>query len=172
MQPTVDIYEGTYVVPTDVCFALVASRFNPQVVQGLIEGARRALQRHGISGDRLELLEVAGAWELPWACQRAARSGRFAALVALGAVVRGATPHFDYVAANAVQGLAKIMHESGLPIGMGVLTTDTFEQALDRAGGKAGNKGADAALAALELLSLAEKWPAADLPGGTRSEPR
>ncbi|HKO93382.1 MAG TPA: 6,7-dimethyl-8-ribityllumazine synthase [Polyangiaceae bacterium] len=128
------------------------------VVEPLIRGAEDALLRHGVKSTDITLVRVPGAWEIPWACRQiAAGSGSLAktdAIVALGAVVRGNTPHFDYVAGEVSKGVAQVTMSSGMIIGFGVLTTDTMEQALDRAGGKAGNKGADAALTALEMVSL------------------
>jgi 6,7-dimethyl-8-ribityllumazine synthase len=113
-----------------------------------------ALVRHGVNADDITLVRVPGAWEIPWACRRIAESGKADAIVALGAVVRGATPHFDYVASGVANGVSAVTSSTGVIVSFGVLTTNTMEEALDRAGGKAGNKGADAALAALEMVSL------------------
>ena len=135
-------------------FFLVAARFNSRVVEPLISGAEDALRRHGVSEEDITLVRVPGAWEIPWACQRIAQSGKADAIITLGAVVRGATPHFDYVAGEVSKGVAQVSLATGVPVTFGVLTTDTMSQAEDRAGGKVGNKGADAAVAALELLSL------------------
>jgi 6,7-dimethyl-8-ribityllumazine synthase len=134
--------------------ALLASRFNDLVVGRLIEGARDALIRHGIDDDDLSLIRVPGAFELPLTADKLAASGRYAAIVALGCVIRGDTAHFDYVAGGSANGLMQVGLDHGLPVGFGVLTVDTLEQALDRAGGKAGNKGADAAMAVIEQLNL------------------
>ncbi len=134
--------------------ALLASRFNDLVVSRLVEGAHDALLRHGIDDDDLSLVRVPGAFELPLAADKLAASGRFAAIVALGCVIRGDTAHFDYVAGGSANGLMQVALDHGLPVGFGVLTVDTLEQALDRAGGKAGNKGADAAMAVIEQLNL------------------
>jgi 6,7-dimethyl-8-ribityllumazine synthase len=134
--------------------ALLASRFNDLVVSRLIEGAHDALLRHGIDDDDLSLIRVPGAFELPLTADKLAASGRYAAIVALGCVVRGDTAHFDYVAGGAANGLMQVALDHGLPVGFGVLTVDTLEQALDRAGGKAGNKGADAAMTVIEQLNL------------------
>jgi 6,7-dimethyl-8-ribityllumazine synthase len=134
--------------------ALLASRFNDLVVSRLVEGARDALLRHGIDDDDLSLIRVPGAFELPLTADKLAASGRFAAIVALGCVIRGDTAHFDYVAGGSANGLMQVALDHGLPVGFGVLTVDTLEQALDRAGGKAGNKGADAAMAVVEQLNL------------------
>jgi 6,7-dimethyl-8-ribityllumazine synthase len=134
--------------------ALLASRFNDLVVDRLIDGARDALLRHGVDDDDLSLIRVPGAFELPLTADKLAASGRFAAIVALGCVIRGDTAHFDYVAGGSANGLMQVALDHGLPVGFGVLTVDTLEQALDRAGGKAGNKGADAAMAVIEQLNL------------------
>lgn len=147
--------EGSLVNQSSTRIALVASRFNARVVDALVSGAQDALLRHGVAIEQLTLVRVPGAWEIPWACQRLAQTQRADAIVALGAVVRGSTPHFDYVCSEVTKGVAQVTASTGLIATLGVLTTDTLEQALERAGGKAGNKGAEAALAALELLSLA-----------------
>ena len=152
---------GTVVAPADARFALVASRFNSFVVDRLIDGALDALVRHGVSPDAVTLVKVPGSWELPAACARLARGKRVDGIVALSAVIRGGTPHFEYVAAEVTKGLAALALETGVPLGFGVLTTDTIEQAIDRAGTKAGNKGADAALAMLETVSLFRAMTAA-----------
>jgi 6,7-dimethyl-8-ribityllumazine synthase len=138
----------------DLRFAFVAARFNDFVVEPLIRGALDALKRHGSSEKQIEIVRVPGAFDIPIVARKLALSRRYDALLALGAVVRGQTPHFDYVAGECASGLARIALESGVPIAFGVLTTDTMEQAVDRAGGKAGNKGADAALAAIEMANL------------------
>ena len=138
----------------DLRFAFVAARFNDFVVEPLIRGALDALKRHGSSEKQIEIVRVPGAFDIPIVARKLALSRRYDALLALGAVVRGQTPHFDYVAGECASGLARIALESGIPIAFGVLTTDTMEQAVDRAGGKAGNKGADAALAAIEMANL------------------
>ena len=135
-------------------FVLIAARFNGSVVEPLVQGAVDVLARHGASPGHIEIVRVPGAFEIPLIARKLALSGRYAAVIALGAVVRGETPHFDYVAGECASGLARIALETGVPIAFGVLTTDTMEQALDRAGGKAGNKGADAALAALEMANI------------------
>jgi 6,7-dimethyl-8-ribityllumazine synthase len=148
--------EGSLVAKPGLKFCLVAARFNDVVVQPLIGGAEDALRRHGV--DDITLVRVPGAWEIPWACRQIAQSGlggnKVDAIVTLGAVIRGSTPHFDYVAGEVAKGVAQVSLSTGLIISFGVLTTDTMDQAVDRAGGKAGNKGADAALTALELVSL------------------
>ena len=138
----------------DLRFAFIAARFNDFVVEPLIRGALDALKRHGASEKQIEIVRVPGAFDIPIVARKLALSRRYDALLALGAVVRGQTPHFGYVAGECASGLARIALESGVPIAFGVLTTDTMEQAVDRAGGKAGNKGADAALAAIEMANL------------------
>jgi 6,7-dimethyl-8-ribityllumazine synthase len=149
--------EGQLIVPAGARFALVATRFNAFIVESLIRGAEDALFRHGLGPDALTLVRVPGAWELPVVCRRLAKSAKFDALIALGAVIRGATPHFDYVAGEAAKGLAAVSSETGVPVAFGVLTTETIEQAVERAGTKAGNKGFDAALAAIEMVSLGRR---------------
>ena len=134
--------------------AVVASRFNESVTQPLADGALDALVRHGVAFDDVDVVWVPGAWELPSASRRLLESGRYDLLVVVGAVVRGETPHFDYVAGNSASGLAHIAAETGVPIGFGVLTTNTVEQAVDRAGAKGGNKGFDAVMTAIEMANL------------------
>ena len=141
-------------VARDLRFAIVASRFNEMIVDSLVRGAVDALLRHGASEKQIELVRVPGALDLPFVVKRVAASKRYDAVVALGAVIRGATPHFDHVAGQCAAGLARVAEETGVPVAFGVLTTETIEQAIERAGTKAGNKGADAALAALELANL------------------
>jgi 6,7-dimethyl-8-ribityllumazine synthase len=141
----------------DLRIALVASRFNEAVVERLVEGAVNALVARGAPRSGLELVRVPGAFDLPPVVRRIARSGRYDAVVALGAVIRGETPHFDYVAGECAAGLARIADETGVPVAFGVLTTENEEQALERAGGAEGNKGADAAHAAIELANLLRK---------------
>jgi len=135
-------------------FALVVGRFNNLVAERLLEGALDCLRRHGAQEEDLTVVRVPGSWELPLAVDRVASSGKFHAVVALGALIRGETPHFDYVAAECSKGLAQVALAHKLPVALGVLTCDTMEQALDRAGGKGGNKGWDAALAAIEMAQL------------------
>ena len=141
-------------VARDLRFAIVAARFNDMIVDSLIRGAVDALLRHGASEKQIELIRVPGAFDLPFVVKRVAASKRYDAVVALGAVIRGATPHFEHVAGQCAAGLARAADETGVPVAFGVLTTDTIEQAIERAGTKAGNKGADAALCALELANL------------------
>jgi len=134
--------------------ALCAARFNGDVVERLVEGARACLTGAGVSADDITELWVPGAFELPLAAKRAARSGSYDAVVCLGAVIRGQTAHFDFVAGEAARGIQQVALETGKPVTFGVLTTDTVEQALDRAGGAHGNKGWDCALAALQMVEL------------------
>jgi 6,7-dimethyl-8-ribityllumazine synthase len=145
--------EGELLV-RDLRFAILAARFNDFVVEPLVRGALDALKRHGATEKQIEIVRVPGAFDMPIVARKLALSRRYEALIALGAVIRGQTPHFDYVAGECASGIARIALESGIPIAFGVLTTDTVEQAIDRAGGKAGNKGADAALTALEMANL------------------
>jgi 6,7-dimethyl-8-ribityllumazine synthase len=143
-------------------FAVLASRFNHHITEKLAEGAMDALVRHGAAAEDVDLVWVPGAWELPYAARRLAATERYNALVVVGAVVRGDTPHFDYVAGEASRGLADASAEYEIPIGFGLLTTDTMEQAQARAGGAHGNKGWDAAVAALEMADLFERLDGAD----------
>lgn len=138
----------------DLRFAFVAARFNDFVVEPLIRGAVDTLKRHGATEKQIEIVRVPGAFDIPIVARKLALSRRYDALVALGAVIRGQTPHFDYVAGECASGLSRIALETGVPIAFGVLTTDTMEQAVDRAGGKAGNKGADCAVVAIEMANL------------------
>ena len=138
----------------DLRIALVASRFNSAVVERLVSGAVEALAAAGADPASLELVRVPGAFDLPPVVRRLAESGRCEAVVALGAVIRGETPHFDYVAGECAAGLARVASETGVPVAFGVLTTDTEEQAFERAGGSEGNRGADAARVAVELANL------------------
>ena len=144
----------------DIRVAIVAARFNAFVVTRLVDGAVDALLRHGASEKNLELVRVPGAFDMPLVVRRLAQSKRYDAIVALGAVIKGETAHFDFVAGECASGIARAALESGVPVGFGVLTCDSFDQAIDRAGGKAGNKGAEAALAALEMSNLLKRLDA------------
>lgn len=135
-------------------FAIVAARFNDFIVMRLIEGAQDMLVRHGVSESNITVVRVPGAFELPLACKKVAELKTFDAIIALGAVIRGATPHFEYVASEVTKGIANVSLKTGIPISFGVLTTDSLEQAIERAGTKAGNKGSEAALAAIESVNL------------------
>lgn len=139
-------------------FAVVVSRFNGGVTDRLLAGARACFEEYGVRDDDVDIFSVPGAWELPVVALRAARGG-YDAVVAIGCVIRGDTPHFDYVAGGAAQGLAQVSMETGVPVVFGVLTTEDLQQALDRAGGKSGNKGWEAALTALEMADLLEQMP-------------
>ncbi|MBI3204783.1 MAG: 6,7-dimethyl-8-ribityllumazine synthase [Myxococcales bacterium] len=156
MSDTPKVIEGTLVPPANARFGIVASRFNDFIVDRLVGGAMDAFTRHGVSADRVTLVRVPGSWELPLTCARLAKSGKLDAVIALGAVIRGGTPHFDYVAAEAAKGVAAASAATGVPVVFGVLTTDSIEQAIERAGTKMGNKGFDAAMAAIEMVSLAK----------------
>ncbi len=146
--------EGKLVVPPGTRFAIVASRFNHFIVDRLVEGALDALRRHGADLANVTVVRVPGAWEMPLAVTRLLKKGGFDAIVALGAVIRGSTPHFDYVAAEVSKGLAHAAMDHGVPVAFGVLTTDTIEQAVERAGAKSGNKGWESACSAIEMVSL------------------
>ena len=138
-------------------FGIVVSRFNELITKQLLAGARECLLRHGVADDAIEAFWVPGAWEIPGPLGKLAASGRYDAVIALGCVIRGATPHFDYVAGQAASGVAAVAAAHDVPVIFGVLTTDTIEQALERAGTKAGNKGWDSAMAALEMADLYAK---------------
>lgn len=135
-------------------FALIAGRFNSFIVDQLVGGAIDTLVRHGADAGDITLYKAPGGWELPIVAKRVAATGRYDAIIALGAVIRGSTPHFEYVAGEATKGLAQVGLQHDIPIAFGVLTVDTIEQAIERAGTKAGNKGGEAALAAIELVDL------------------
>jgi 6,7-dimethyl-8-ribityllumazine synthase len=150
-----NVHEGS-LIATGLKFALVASRFNGLVTEQLLAGALDALRRHGADEKDIEVYRCAGTFELPALLRRVAAAGRCDALVALGAVIRGGTPHFDYVAGEAVKGVAQVALEARCAVSLGILTCDTMEQALERAGLKAGNKGAEAALAAIEQARVLE----------------
>jgi 6,7-dimethyl-8-ribityllumazine synthase len=147
------IYEGT-LIASDLQIAIVLSRFNSLIGERLLEGAVDTLKRHGVADDGISLVRVPGAVEIPLAASILAKTGKYDAVICIGAVIRGATAHFDYVAGPLASGLASIAVQTGVPILFGVLTTDTIEQALERAGSKAGNKGADVAAAAIEMANL------------------
>lgn len=148
--------EGTYTATT-AHFTIIAARFNDFVVEGLLSGAIDTLSRHGVSDNNITVVRVPGAFEMPLTASKVAEKNDTDAIIALGAVIRGATPHFDYVAGQCASGLAQVALQSKIPVIFGVLTTDTIEQAIERSGAKAGNKGADCALAALEMTSLFKK---------------
>lgn len=137
--------------------AIVAARFNDFIVEQLIKGATATCLKQGLTESQIEIISVPGAFELPYACKQVAKTGRYKGIIALGAVIRGGTPHFDYVASESAKGISKVSIEMDIPISYGVLTCDTVEQAIERAGTKAGNKGADAALATIEMINLTAK---------------
>lgn len=147
------IFEGK-LIAEGLRFAIVASRFNDFIVERLIGGALDALIRSGAEEKDIEIFKVPGAFEIPLVAKKLASSKRYSAIICLGAVIRGATPHFDYVANEVSKGIATVSLETGVPVTFGVLTTDNLEQAIERAGSKAGNKGWDAAIAAIEMANL------------------
>lgn len=158
------IFEGK-LIGEGLRFAVVISRFNEFITGKLLEGARDALRRHGVADGDVDVAWVPGSFEIPLVAKRLAESGRYDAVICLGAVIRGATPHFDYVASEVAKGVAAVGLTTGVPTIFGVLTTDTIEQAIERAGTKAGNKGFAAAVAAIEMANLLRALPT----GPTRS---
>ncbi|WOJ96784.1 6,7-dimethyl-8-ribityllumazine synthase [Congregibacter brevis] len=145
--------EGT-MTHTTGRYALLVGRWNSFVVEHLLEGAIDTLKRHGVADAQITIIRVPGAFEIPLACQRLAKTGDYDAIVALGAVIRGGTPHFEHVAGECTKGIAQVSLSHDIPISFGVLTVDSIEQAIERSGTKAGNKGVEAALSALEMVSL------------------
>ena len=141
----------------DQKFTIIASRFNDFIVDRLIGGAVDYLLRHGATRENITLIRVPGAFEMPLVAQKVAKSGKADAIICVGAVIRGATPHFDYVCSEATKGIAHVSLETGVPIGFGLLTTDSLEQAIERAGSKGGNKGVEAAAAALETMRVLQQ---------------
>lgn len=156
---TIQTFEGALTADpaAPAHFCLLVARWNSFVVEALERGAIDALRRHGVTDEQMTIVRVPGAFEMPVAAQRIAARGGVDAIVALGAVIRGGTPHFEYVASECVKGLAQVGLQQGLPVAFGVLTVDSIEQAIERAGTKAGNKGAEAALSALEMVSLCRR---------------
>ncbi|MCQ5128074.1 6,7-dimethyl-8-ribityllumazine synthase [Butyricicoccus faecihominis] len=150
------LIEGKLTAPAGK-FAIVAARFNDFIVSRLVEGAEDTLKRHGVADEDIELARVPGAFEIPLIAKKLAETGRYAAVICLGAVIRGSTSHYDFVCAEVSKGVASVGLETGVPTLFGVLTTDSIEQAIERAGTKAGNKGADAALSAIEMVDLARQ---------------
>ena len=138
-------------------FGIVVSRFNDFITSRLLEGAEDALVRHGAKGEEIDVVKVPGAFEIPIAAKKLAATGKYDAIICLGTVIRGATPHFDYVAAEVSKGVAHVSLEHSIPVAFGVLTTDTIEQAVERAGTKSGNKGWDSAVSAIEMAQLFKK---------------
>ena len=137
-----------------ITFAIVVSRFNDFISQRLLDGALDALKRHGASDDQMTIVRVPGAFEIPVMAKRLSSDDRFDCVICLGAVIRGATPHFEYVSSQVARGIASVALESRIPIAFGIITSDTLEQAIERAGAKSGNKGWDAAVSAMEMVSL------------------
>jgi 6,7-dimethyl-8-ribityllumazine synthase len=172
-----NVYEGS-LVATGLKCAIVVARFNSLVTEQLLQGAADALRRHGVKDDEIDVFRCPGTFELPALLRRVAAGGRYEAVIALGAVIRGGTPHFEYVAAEATKGVAHVAMECDCAVAMGVLTCDTLEQALERAGVKAGNKGAEAAVAAIEQANVlrearserARPEPVGRAGGGRRTE--
>ena len=154
MEKRAAVVEGGLVVPQGARFALVASRFNHFIVDRLVDGALDAIVRHGGDASKITIVRVPGAWEIPVVVARLAQKRSVDAIIALGAVIRGSTPHFDYVAAEVTKGIATVSMQTGVPVAFGVLTTDSIEQAIERAGTKAGNKGWEAAVSAIEMVAL------------------
>jgi len=151
-------FEGTLTSPPGR-FVLVAARFNRFIVEHLVEGARDALRRHGVAEDAVDLAWVPGSFEIPLVAQRLAASRKYAAVICLGAVIKGETDHYDYVAGGAANGVAQAALATGIPVIFGILTCDTLEQAINRAGAKGGNKGFEAAMAAIEMVNLLRQLP-------------
>ena len=147
------VYEGQ-LTAAGLRFAIVVSRFNSFVTERLLAGAMDALTRTGADADLIDVVKAPGSWEIPLAAAELARGKRYDAVICLSAIIRGDTPHFDYLAAEAAKGLAHVSSETGVPVAFGVLTTNTLEQAIDRAGAKSGNKGFDAAMSAIEMANL------------------
>jgi len=156
MESEIKTWEGD-LSAAGMRFAIVIARFNSFITDRLLSGCLDALKRSGASLENVELTKVPGSWEMPVVARQLAQQKRFDAIICLGAVIRGDTPHFDYVAGQAASGLAAIAAETGVPVAFGVLTTNTVEQAVDRAGAKSGNKGFDAAMTAIEMASLLRK---------------
>ena len=147
------IYEGQ-LVAGDERFCIIIARFNDFIGAKLLDGAVDELKRHGVKSENIDVVRVPGAFEIPVVAQKTARSGKYSAIITLGAVIKGSTPHFDYVSAEVSKGVASVSLATGVPVIFGVLTTDSIEQAIERAGTKAGNKGSDAAKTAIEMVNL------------------
>lgn len=158
----IKVYEGDFTSGASGCYGIVVSRFNAFVVESLLSGAVDALLRQGVKKDNIEIVRVPGAYELPLMAQAMAESEKYDAIVALGAVIRGSTPHFDLVAGESSKGLASVSVDFGIPVVNGVITTENIEQAIERSGTKAGNKGAEAALGAIEMVSVLKQFKSED----------
>jgi 6,7-dimethyl-8-ribityllumazine synthase len=154
MSSPVQVIEGQLQAPKGARFGIVAARFNEFIVDRLVDGALDALRRHGVADEHVSLVRVPGAFEIPVACRQLAQSRKVDAIIALGCVIRGATAHFEYVSSAATSGCSQVATSTGVPVIFGVLTTDSIEQAIERAGTKAGNKGAESAVAAIEMASV------------------
>ncbi|MEL0037175.1 MAG: 6,7-dimethyl-8-ribityllumazine synthase [Gammaproteobacteria bacterium] len=150
---TIQHIEGDF-RSNDARYAILVTRFNSFITESLLNGATDALKRHGIKESQIKVYYVPGAYELPLVAKKLAQTGECEAIIALGAVIRGGTPHFDYVAGECAKGLGQVSLDAAIPVTFGVLTTDSIEQAIERAGTKAGNKGAEAAMTALEMVNL------------------
>lgn len=151
-------FEGN-LVATGLRFGIVVSRWNGFITERLLEGALDTLKRHGADTDTVDIARVPGAFEVPLIAQRMARSGRYDAVICLGCLIRGSTPHFDYISGDCTKGISQAAAQSGIPVTFGVLTTESIEQAIERAGTKAGNKGSEAAGAAIEMANLLKSLP-------------
>ena len=147
------VIEGT-LTAKGVKFGIVVSRFNDFINKRLLDGALDALSRHGAEDENVSIVKVPGSFEIPLMAKKLADSGKYDAIICLGAVIRGATPHFEYISAEVTKGIAKVTLDSGIPISFGILTTDNIEQAIERAGTKSGNKGWDAAMSAIEMVNV------------------
>ena len=148
------IYEGQLTTQQNEKFCIIISRFNDKNEEKLLSGAIDTLKRHGVADENIEVAKVPGAFEIPLAALKFAKTNKYSAIITLGAVIKGSTPHFDYVSAEVSKGVANVSLQTGIPVIFGVLTTDNIEQAIERAGTKAGNKGADAAKTAIEMVNL------------------
>lgn len=148
--------QGELVCP-DAGFAIVVSRFNDLITSRLVDGACETISRHGGNADRIDVVKVPGSFEIPLAAQKLAASGRYAAVICLGAVIQGSTTHHEYINSQVAAGIMTVTRETGIPVTFGVITCESMDQALDRAGGKVGNKGTEAALAAIEMVNLLKK---------------
>jgi len=162
-------YEGN-LIAEGLRFAIVASRFNDMITRRLLSGALDSLARHGADEDQIDVAWVPGAFEIPLVAQRMAESGRYDAVICVAAIIRGATPHFEYIAAEAAKGIAKASLDTGVPVIYGVVTADSIEQANERAGTKAGNRGSDAARSAVEMANLLKSLPGKSQGGRSRTK--
>jgi 6,7-dimethyl-8-ribityllumazine synthase len=162
-------YEGN-LIAEGLRFAIVASRFNDMITRRLLSGALDSLARHGADEDQIDVAWVPGAFEIPLVAQRMAESGRYDAVICVAAIIRGATPHFEYIAAEAAKGIAKASLDTGVPVIYGVVTADSIEQAIERAGTKAGNRGSDAARSAVEMANLLKSLPGKSQGGRSRTK--